>query len=146
LGGSFDVARDLCDQSRRRLDELGLRVEAAAMVLESSGVEILAGDYVAAEQELRRGFNVLETLGERYVLSMLSGLLAQTLWSQDRPDEADDMSAHRCTGAAFRPRSSHDVARRRRLWSWRKAQLSCSSRRTPTFYRSRPSPTSARCC
>jgi class 3 adenylate cyclase/tetratricopeptide (TPR) repeat protein len=93
MRGSFDVARDLCDQSRRRLEELGLRVEAAAMVLESSGVEILAGDYAAAEQELRRGFNVLDTLGERYVLSTLSGLLAQTLWSQDRPDEADDMSA-----------------------------------------------------
>jgi ATP/maltotriose-dependent transcriptional regulator MalT len=93
MRGSFDVARDLCAQSRQRLEELGLQVEAAAMVLESSRVETLAGDYVAAEEELRRGFNVLTAIGERYVLSSLAGLLAQTLWLQGRHDEADDMSA-----------------------------------------------------
>jgi predicted ATPase len=93
MRGSFDTARDLCTQSRQRLEELGLQVEAAAMVLESSRVETLAGDYVAAEEELRRGFNVLTAIGERYVLSSLAGLLAQTLWLQGRHDEADDMSA-----------------------------------------------------
>ena len=93
MRGSFEVARDLCAQSRRKLEELGLQVEAAAMVLESAGVETLAGDHAAAEEELRRGFDVLSGLGERYVLSTLSGLLAQTLWVQGRADEADDMSA-----------------------------------------------------
>ena len=93
MRGSFDLARDLCTQSQRQLEELGLRVESAAMTLESSRVETLAGDHVAAERELRRGFEVLQTLGERYVLSTLSGLLAQTLWAQGRVDEADDMSA-----------------------------------------------------
>ncbi len=92
MRGSFEVGRDLCAQSRRRLEELGLRVESAAMVLESSRVETLAGDHAAAERELRRGFDILQTLGERYVLSTLSGLLAQTLWAQGRADEADDMA------------------------------------------------------
>ena len=83
----------MCAQSRRRLEELGFRVDAAAMVLESSRVEILAGDPAAAERELRRGFIVLEELRERYVLSTLSGLLGQAIWAQGRPGEAEDMSA-----------------------------------------------------
>jgi tetratricopeptide (TPR) repeat protein len=68
-------------------------MDAAAMVLESSRVEMLAGDPVAAENELRRGFEVLEELRERYVLSTLSGLLGQSLWAQGRVSEAEDMAA-----------------------------------------------------
>ena len=93
MRGSFDVSRDLCARSRKRLEELGLRMDAAAMVLESSRVEMLAGDPVAAENELRRGFEVLEELRERYVLSTLSGLLGQALWAQGRVSEAEDMAA-----------------------------------------------------
>ena len=71
-------------------EELGLRVEAASMVLESSRAELLAGNAAGAERELRRGFNVLEELRERYLLSTLAGLLARALWAQGRIGEAED--------------------------------------------------------
>ena len=77
-GASSTCARPL-HQSRRLFEELGLRVEAASMVLESSRVELLAGNAAAAERELRRGFDVLEELRERYLLSTLAGLLAGAL-------------------------------------------------------------------
>jgi ATP/maltotriose-dependent transcriptional regulator MalT len=93
MRGAFDLSRTLYDQSRRLFEELGLRVEAASMVLESSRVELLAGNPAEAERELRRGFDALEALRERYLLSTLAGLLARALWAQGRPDEADDMTA-----------------------------------------------------
>jgi tetratricopeptide (TPR) repeat protein len=93
MRGDLDLSRSLSDQSRRLFEELGLRVEAASMVLESSRVEWLAGNHAEVERELRRGFIVLEELRERYLLSTLSGLLARALWAQNRPDEAEDMTA-----------------------------------------------------
>ena len=63
------------------------------MVLESSRVEMLAGDPAAAEHELRRGFNVLEELDERYVSLIARGpASADALWTQGRLDEAEDMT------------------------------------------------------
>jgi ATP/maltotriose-dependent transcriptional regulator MalT len=93
MRGSFELSRELCEHARRLFEELGLRVEAASMVLESSAVELLAGNAAEAERELRRGFVVLEELRERYLFSTLSGLLARALWAQDRPGEAEDMAA-----------------------------------------------------
>jgi ATP/maltotriose-dependent transcriptional regulator MalT len=93
MRGDFDLSRSLCVQARQLFEELGLRVEAASMVLESSRVELLAGNPAEAERELRRGFIVLEELRERYLLSTLSGLLGRALWEQQRPDEAEDMVA-----------------------------------------------------
>ncbi len=93
MRGAFELSRALCVQARQLFEELGLRVEAASMVLESSRVELLAGNPAEAERELRRGFIVLEELRERYLLSTLSGLLGRALWEQQRPDEAEDMAA-----------------------------------------------------
>jgi class 3 adenylate cyclase len=90
MRGQFDLARQLCSESRRLFEELGLRVEAASMVLESARVELLAGNPAAAELELRRGFRVLDELRERYVLSTLAGLLARALWLQGLTDQAED--------------------------------------------------------
>jgi ATP/maltotriose-dependent transcriptional regulator MalT len=90
MRGEFDLARELCLASRRLFEELGLRVEAASMVLESARVELLAGNAAEAERELTRGFRVLEELRERYVLSTLAGLLARALWLQGRTGEAED--------------------------------------------------------
>jgi class 3 adenylate cyclase/predicted ATPase len=93
MRGDFERSRALYTESRRLFEELGLRVEAAMMVLESSRVELLAGNPADAERELRRGFIVLEELRERYFLSTLSGLLANALWAQGRAGEAEDMTA-----------------------------------------------------
>jgi class 3 adenylate cyclase/tetratricopeptide (TPR) repeat protein len=93
MRGNFDLGRDMCGTARARLEEIGLRLESAAMTLESSCVEELAGDPVAAEQQLRQGFEVLSELDERFVRSSIAGLLAQALADQSRFDEAEEMTA-----------------------------------------------------
>jgi hypothetical protein len=61
---------------------------ALASSAESSGlVEVLAGDLSAAEQELRRGVELLEGMGERAYLSTLGAMLADVLELVDRDDE-----------------------------------------------------------
>jgi class 3 adenylate cyclase/predicted ATPase len=92
MRGDFDLGRSMCNVARERFEELGLRLESAAMTLESSHVEELAGDLEAAERELRRGFEVLSELGEQFVRSSIAGLLAHALVDQGKVDEADGMA------------------------------------------------------
>jgi class 3 adenylate cyclase/tetratricopeptide (TPR) repeat protein len=87
---AFDRARDLYTRARAMFEELGLHVDASTLCLSSSRVELLAGDPEAAERELRRGYDHLEALGERYLLSSIAGLLAEALVASDRLDEALD--------------------------------------------------------
>ena len=90
MRGEFGLARDLVHRAGARLEELGLKVEAAAVVLETSRIETLAGDPAAAERELRRGDVVLAEIGEQYLRSTLVGLLAHSLWAQSRLVEAEE--------------------------------------------------------
>jgi tetratricopeptide (TPR) repeat protein len=92
MTGDFDEARRLYTGARALLEELGRTVVAASTSLASYGVEILAGDFGAAERELRRDYAALTRLGERYFLSTVSGELARVLYAQGRYDEADTMS------------------------------------------------------
>jgi tetratricopeptide (TPR) repeat protein len=55
-------------------------------------VEMLAGDLESAERELRRGYDLLVELGEKYLRSTLAGLLGQTLYAQGRYDEAETLA------------------------------------------------------
>ena len=92
LRGEFDRSRTLCATARAMFEELGARMDAASMVLESSRVELLAGRPDAADAELERGFRELEELRERFVLSTLSGLRARALWELGRVDQAEDLT------------------------------------------------------
>ena len=51
-------------------------------------VEMLAGDPVAAEPHLRRGYAALEEVGETGVMSTLAASLADVLYAQGRSEEA----------------------------------------------------------
>jgi len=93
LDGDFETARDLMRTSRALFEELGLRVDAAVLSIQASHVEFLADDPAAAEAELRRGFEVLDPLGDRYWLPSIAGLLAQAAYGQGRLDEARRFSA-----------------------------------------------------
>ena len=62
------------------------------MSLSSGRVELLAGDAVAAERELRRGYDHFSRLGERYLRSSVVGLLAEAVCAQGRLDEAEALS------------------------------------------------------
>jgi tetratricopeptide (TPR) repeat protein len=89
MRGNFDLARELYRQSRTSLDELGWHFHAALTSQTSGIVEMLAGDPAAAEAELRRDYEALDGMGEKYYLSTTAGYLASALFQLERDDEAD---------------------------------------------------------
>ena len=91
MEGSFDLARELSARGRSMLDDLGLALEGAFVDIERWRVEMLAGDVVAAERELRRAYDALVAVGERFVLSTVAGNLAQTLYALERFDEVEEL-------------------------------------------------------
>jgi DNA-binding SARP family transcriptional activator len=88
MQGDFDEARALIERHRALVQELELSVSAAHAAESYGIVEMLAGDPVAAERELRRGYETLEQLGGEMMVSPLTALLAQALSAQGRADEA----------------------------------------------------------
>jgi tetratricopeptide (TPR) repeat protein len=91
LDGDFERAREAYRRARAVLEELGTNVLAASLSLDSHAVELLAGDPVAAERELRRDYDALDRMGEKYLLSTVAGLLAEALCAQGRYEEANTM-------------------------------------------------------
>jgi class 3 adenylate cyclase/DNA-binding SARP family transcriptional activator/tetratricopeptide (TPR) repeat protein len=92
--GRFDEARRLADRAREGFEELGLQLVAqAAATLASGDIELLAGDYEAAERSLRAGLEALERMGERGYLSSVAAFLAEALYRQQRLDEAAELAA-----------------------------------------------------
>ena len=61
--------------------------------LHSGRVELLAGDAVVAERELRRGYEHLSQIGERYLRSSVAGLLAEAVAAQGRIDDAEALAS-----------------------------------------------------
>jgi tetratricopeptide (TPR) repeat protein len=92
MRGRFDEARASYRAGRATLEELGLRFHAALTSIDSGAVEMLAGDFVAAEAELRADLEVLRELGERDYMPTTAALLAEVLYGQGRHDEADELS------------------------------------------------------
>jgi predicted ATPase len=92
MEGDFDEARDLYKRARELFEELGVAVLAAATSMESSAVEMLAGDPVRAEQELRRDYETLVGMGEKFFLPLLTALLARSVLAQGRHEEAAEIA------------------------------------------------------
>ena len=92
MRGDFDEARRLYGKARITLEEMGRSVIANSTSLDSCGVEMLAGDPAAAERELRRDFDALTAMGERYLLSTLAAELARATDAQGRHEEALDLT------------------------------------------------------
>jgi class 3 adenylate cyclase len=87
LIGEFDRGRTLAAESRRQLEDLGAKIAAASMSQTLSLIEMLAGDFVRAEKELRRDYDFLEGMEERWDLPTNAALLARALCAQGRLDE-----------------------------------------------------------
>jgi tetratricopeptide (TPR) repeat protein len=64
LRGRFDEARDLFRRSRATLADMGLQTWVAGQTQVTGHIEMLAGDYAAAEREFRFGSDELERMGE----------------------------------------------------------------------------------
>ncbi len=92
LSGNFEEARRLLPQGRAISDELGFRVWVAGFSLLAGDVEMLADDPAAAERELRRGYDALEAMGERGLLSTVAAELARAVCAQARYDEAEQLT------------------------------------------------------
>ena len=93
MQGAFDHARSLVAQGRALLEELGLDVETARVDLEAWHVEMLAGELEAAEEYGRKAYELLDALGETYLLSTVAGSLAQTLLERRTSlDEAERLA------------------------------------------------------
>ncbi|HKO75485.1 MAG TPA: adenylate/guanylate cyclase domain-containing protein [Gaiellaceae bacterium] len=92
MRGDFEEARRLYVDAQAMLGELGPTVVGASTSLASSVVERLSGDLAAAERELRRDYEALTELGERYLLSSVAGELARVLYEQEQLGEAEQMS------------------------------------------------------
>jgi predicted ATPase/class 3 adenylate cyclase len=92
LIGMFDEARAQYRLAREQLEDLGLKVLAASTSIDSGPVEMLAGDPAAAERELRRDFERLDEMGEKFLLSSVTAYLSQAVVAQGRFEEAEALS------------------------------------------------------
>ena len=89
MRGRFSEARTMYRQSRETFEALGWHLDAALTSAISSGpVELIAGDAVAAEAELRRDYDALAAMGERNFISTTAAFLGEALYRQGRDAEA----------------------------------------------------------
>ena len=88
MEGHFADALVLLERDRGILEDLGLKVAAAGATEIAGLIHMLAGEPVAAERELRRGYEAFERMGELASLSTLAAMLAQALYAQGRDEEA----------------------------------------------------------
>ena len=100
MGGRFDEARDLARRARSILEDLGLRLRAGWVSETLGSIEMLAGDAVAAERELRAGFDVMAELGEHGYQATAAAMLAHALVRQGRFEEAERLAALSASAAA----------------------------------------------
>jgi len=84
MEGDFAQARELIARAGRMRDELGANVIVPLTSLQSSRVETLAGDLDAAERDLRRDFEKLSAMGDRYLLPTVAALLTRVVCEQNR--------------------------------------------------------------
>jgi tetratricopeptide (TPR) repeat protein len=88
LRREFEQSRQLAQQSTELYEELGLRLAAAQASVEFAIRELLAGDPLAAEAVARRGYQVLESIGETSYQASCAAMLAQALHLQGLHHEA----------------------------------------------------------
>jgi len=89
MAARFDVARGLAEEAKATAEALGLELTGASVRLEAGHVELYAGDFAAAERELRPGLDLLERIGNRGHWVTAAMVLAEALLRMDRPDEAE---------------------------------------------------------
>ena len=88
MEGRFDHARELQATGVGEFEELGLTLTFFVSHT-AAYIELLAGNAVAAEQSLRRGYQALEDMGDKESLSATAALLARALLAQRRDEEAE---------------------------------------------------------
>ncbi len=92
--GQREAAREMILKGVAERQELGDRPGAAMSRGEGLGyfVEMVRGDWVSAERELRIGFDELAAMGDKNYLAVTAGWLAHCVYAQARWGEADELA------------------------------------------------------
>jgi tetratricopeptide (TPR) repeat protein len=106
MQGRFEEAHDRVRRSAALFEELGMTVMGAVTAQDRSLVFMLAGDAEGAEAELRRGYDVLERIGEASYQCSLACMIGQSLVAQGRMVEAE---AYARTGAGLAAHDDYDA-------------------------------------
>jgi class 3 adenylate cyclase/tetratricopeptide (TPR) repeat protein len=110
--GRFETARESMRDAQALLEEVALTVWLAGPVAQLAGwIELLAGDPVTAERELRWGYETLNRLGEQSWLSTLAAILADAVCEQGRHEEAESLAAASEASAGAADTYSHALLR-----------------------------------
>jgi len=117
MRGQFPRARALAREAKAMLEDMGKSVVTASTSLDSCGIETLAGDLAAAEHDLRRDYEALEAMGERYLLSTVAAELSCVLMHTGRDEEAE-----RYTRIAEELADEADLTSQA-LWRWVRARV-----------------------
>jgi ATP/maltotriose-dependent transcriptional regulator MalT len=108
----FDEARELMGRAKALLEELALTPWLAGPLAQLAGwIELLAGNPVAAGNELRWGYETLKEIGELSWLSTLTAILAEALYAQGRDDEAELLARESEVSAGAEDTYSHVLSR-----------------------------------
>lgn len=117
MQGRFDEARELLANARVVMEELARTLEARVLAFWTGPLELLSGDPAAAEREYRAACEYLQSKGEKGWLSTLAAMWAETLYQQDRLDEAA------AAVLLSRETSTSDDYDAQALWRWAEAKL-----------------------
>jgi ATP/maltotriose-dependent transcriptional regulator MalT len=100
LRGDLETARELAAKSCAAAEEVRLPRLLAVLTHVLGTIELLAEDGVAAERDLRRGYDFFGRAGELGNLSKSAALLARALLLQHRLHEADALTREAEAAAA----------------------------------------------
>jgi class 3 adenylate cyclase/tetratricopeptide (TPR) repeat protein len=92
MSGRVDEGRDRFRTGRAVFVELGLPFMIGGLSHPSGILEEVAGDLEAAERELRAGYELLASLGEKGFLSTVAGSLARCVAKRGGLEEAEELA------------------------------------------------------
>lgn len=92
MTADLDRGRALYREGIDQITEFGIRIWRGGRSVMGGEIELLAGDPIAAEAELRAGYDTLMEIGEKGVLSTVAFSLAEAVYQQARFAEADELS------------------------------------------------------
>jgi predicted ATPase/class 3 adenylate cyclase len=91
--GRFEEARERIARAKALLQEVAATVWMAGPLAQFTGlVELWAGNPIAAERELRWGYETLSEIGEMGWLPTVLDILAESLYMQGRYDDAEALT------------------------------------------------------
>jgi class 3 adenylate cyclase/tetratricopeptide (TPR) repeat protein len=93
MGGSLDEGRAQFEVAVQRMEDIGLRVSAAAIPMMMARVDMAADAPARASEALHKSYVLLDGMGETSYRSTIAAMLALALCEEGRYDEAAPFAA-----------------------------------------------------